>query len=94
MSSDTVLVTGGSGFVGSWVCLSALKAGYKVRTTVRSLQKADAVREMLRNGGATKEQADAVEFVAADLTSDAGWPEACAGVTYIHVSTAPQAEHY
>jgi dihydroflavonol-4-reductase len=35
----TVLVTGGSGFVGSHVILQLLNAGYIVRTTVRSLDK-------------------------------------------------------
>ncbi|SNY68834.1 NAD-dependent epimerase/dehydratase family protein [Paractinoplanes atraurantiacus] len=36
MTSELVLVTGGSGFVGSYVVRRALAAGYRVRTTVRS----------------------------------------------------------
>jgi nucleoside-diphosphate-sugar epimerase len=36
---STVLVTGGSGFVGTYIILQLLEAGYVVRTTVRSLQR-------------------------------------------------------
>jgi nucleoside-diphosphate-sugar epimerase len=43
---------GGSGFVGSHVVLQLLNAGYTVRTTVRSLDKEQSVRLMLKNAGA------------------------------------------
>ena len=33
-----VLVTGGSGFIGSHCIVQLLEAGYEVRTTVRNLQ--------------------------------------------------------
>ena len=36
MSGELVLVTGGSGFVGAHCIIELLKAGYRVRTTVRS----------------------------------------------------------
>src|SRR5690242_19405648 len=49
--SGKVLVTGGSGFVGSHVALQLLNAGYTVRATVRSLDKASGVREMVENAG-------------------------------------------
>jgi nucleoside-diphosphate-sugar epimerase len=41
----TVLLTGGSGFVAASVLNVFLKAGYKVRTTVRSEQAANNVRK-------------------------------------------------
>ena len=34
-----VLVTGGSGYIGSWCILALLSAGHSVRTTVRDLAR-------------------------------------------------------
>jgi nucleoside-diphosphate-sugar epimerase len=81
-----VLVTGGSGFIGSHAIVQLLAAGHQVRTTVRDLKREGDVRTMLRNGGA---EADSqVSFVAADLTRDAGWNEAVAGCEYVlHVAS-------
>jgi nucleoside-diphosphate-sugar epimerase len=83
---STVLVTGGSGFIGSYSILQLLAAGHRVRTTVRSLQREGEVRAMLREGGA--EPGDRVSFAAADLENDAGWAEAAAGCDYVlHVAS-------
>lgn len=87
MTNDLVLVTGGSGFVGIHCVLQLLNAGYRVRTTVRSLQREADVRAMLKVGGL--EPGDALSVVAADLTSDVGWPEAVAGCTYVHHVASP-----
>jgi nucleoside-diphosphate-sugar epimerase len=83
VSGESVLVTGGSGFIGSYCILDLLRAGYRVRTTVRSPEREATVRELL---GA--ESADALSFATADLTSDAGWEEAVSGCDYVlHVAS-------
>lgn len=83
---STVLVTGGSGFVGCHCILQLLAAGYQVRTTVRSLKRESDVRAMLKV--AEVEPGDRLSFVAADLENDAGWREAVAGCEYVlHVAS-------
>src|SRR5436309_3102706 len=83
---SSVLVTGGSGFVGSHAILQLLAAGHQVRTTVRSLEREADVRAMLKVGGA--EPGDRLSFIAADLGNDAGWPQAVAGCDYVlHVAS-------
>ena len=83
--TERVLVTGGSGYLGSHCIVALLRDGHQVRTTVRSLAKADEVRALVTKGG---QNADALEVVAADLTADAGWAEAVAGCTRVlHVAS-------
>jgi nucleoside-diphosphate-sugar epimerase len=82
----TVLVTGGSGFIGSHCILQLLAAGHNVRTTVRSLNREGDVRAMLKVAGV--DAGDRLSFVAADLEQDAGWHEAAAGCDYVlHVAS-------
>lgn len=92
-----VLVTGGSGFIGSHCIIQLLAAGHDVRTTVRNLGREAGVRSMLKQGGC--EPGEALGFAAADLESDAGWAEAVAGCDFVlHVaspfpSTMPKDEN-
>ncbi len=83
---STILVTGGSGFIGSHCILQLLAAGHQVRATVRSISREGDVRAALAKAGA--DPADRLSFVAADLEKDAGWPAAVAGCDYVlHVAS-------
>jgi nucleoside-diphosphate-sugar epimerase len=83
---STVLVTGGSGFIGSYCILQLLAAGHQVRATVRNLARDADIRAMLRQGGA--EPGSRLNLYAADLLADQGWPEAVAGCDYVlHVAS-------
>ncbi len=84
--SDSVLVTGGTGFLGGWCIATLLQRGYAVRTTIRDLTREPAVRDSLRRAGVDPD--GRLEVLAADLTSDAGWAEAAAGCRYVmHVAS-------
>lgn len=83
--AETVLVTGGTGFVAGWCIVALLDRGYAVRATVRSLAKEPAVRAAVASAGATGER---LTFVVADLTKDDGWDAAVAGCAYVlHVAS-------
>lgn len=87
MSDELVLVTGGSGFIAQHCILVLLQAGYRVRTTLRSLAREAEVRRNLQTGGA--EPSDRLTVVGADLTADHGWSEAVAGCTYVIHGASP-----
>lgn len=76
--SETVLVTGGTGYVAGWCIAELLRRGYAVRTTVRTAARGQAVVDP--GGG--------LEFAVADLTSDDGWEAAVKDATYVlHVAS-------
>ncbi|BAW04075.1 SDR family oxidoreductase [Nocardia seriolae] len=77
--SDLVLVTGASGYVAGHGIQELLGRGYRVRGTVRSVQRAAAVAGILPG----------VELVEADLGSDTGWAEAVAGCRYVVHTASP-----
>lgn len=84
--ADTVLVTGGTGFLGGWCIATLLERGYDVRTTVRRLEREQAVRDTVTAAGV--DAGDRLTVLAADLTSDAGWAEAVDGSRYVmHVAS-------
>lgn len=85
--NNTVLVTGGTGFIAQHCMLALLEAGYRVRTTVRSMAREGEVRKQLKVGGA--EPGERLAFVVADLESDTGWADAVAGCTYVLHGASP-----
>ncbi|MFB7721335.1 NAD-dependent epimerase/dehydratase family protein [Nocardia sp. NPDC056100] len=76
--SDLVLVTGASGYLAGHVIDELQGQGYRVRGTVRSLAKAAELTHLT-----------GVDFVPADLDSDAGWAEAVAGCRFVLHTASP-----
>ncbi|MGO6949654.1 SDR family oxidoreductase [Rhizobium johnstonii] len=80
-----ILVTGGSGFLGSHSISAALAAGHEVRATLRSLDKIQQVQTMLGLPGSDSR----LSFHTADLERDEGWDEAVFGCDYVLHTASP-----
>jgi len=84
--SHRVLVTGGSGFLGSHALVQLQEAGHQVRATLRNLGKADRVRSMVVQGGGDPDAG--LSFVEADLERDDGWAAAMEGCDFVlHIAS-------
>jgi dihydroflavonol-4-reductase len=82
---ETVLVTGGSGFLGGWCLVELLRRGFRVRTTVRDPSREAEVRATLAS---EVDVGDRLSVFVADLNGDAGWQEATRGCDYVlHVAS-------
>ena len=85
--SKSVLVTGGTGFVGAHIILQLLQKGYNVKTTLRSIRSKEKVIDTLKSNGITT--FDNLEFVEADLSEDDNWEEAMKGCNYVLSVASP-----
>lgn len=85
ISSKPILVTGASGFIAIHTIAQLLDKGYKVRGTVRSMQKAAETQETVARLAQKNVQ---VEMMPAELNQDEGWKEAVRDVEYVlHVAS-------
>ena len=79
---DTVLVSGGSGYIAGFLIRQLVTEGWRVHTTVRNLAHEGGVRKLLAVDDSR------LHFFAADLNADAGWAEATAGCSHVaHVAS-------
>jgi dihydroflavonol-4-reductase len=77
-----VFVSGGSGYIAGFLIRQLLEQGWTVHTSLRSLAREPALRELL--GG----DEGRLKVFAADLTRDAGWAEAMQGCSHVaHVAS-------
>ena len=84
-----VLVTGGSGYLGTQLTAALLRDGRRVRATVRSLEREGDVRAAVRRGDAGDSR---LEVVTAELTADEGWAAAAAGCEEVHHVASPMVQ--
>jgi len=83
---STVLVTGGTGFVGSHALVRLLNDGHQVRTTLRDLARKDEVLSLLN--AANVKHDGRLSFFKADLANDEGWGDAISGCDFVlHIAS-------
>lgn len=85
----TVLLTGASGYIAKYIAAGLLNAGHTVRGTLRSLGRAQEVRDAVAPLLADDEAQARLDFVALDLGQDAGWDAAMAGVDVVMHTASP-----
>ena len=77
-----ILVTGGSGYIAGYLIRQLLADGHRVHTTLRSLSREAALRQLLAVDNSR------LQVFAADLLADAGWAEAMQGCSHVaHVAS-------
>lgn len=82
---ETVLVTGGTGFVAGHSIVQLLNLGYKVRTTVREIGRQEDLKLALRSLKLVDPSlvSENIAVFKADLLADDGWAEALYGCHYV-----------
>jgi dihydroflavonol-4-reductase len=85
--TDTILVTGGTGFLGARIIAQLAAAGYHVRASVRSPEREGEIREALSRAGVGDDFK--LDIVRAELSADDGWAEAVAGIDYVLHTASP-----
>jgi nucleoside-diphosphate-sugar epimerase len=81
----TVLVTGGSGYLGGWCIVELMRRGYRVRTTVRNPTREREVHEAVAS---EIDPAHRLTVHQADLLGDEHWDNIIEGCDYVlHVAS-------
>ncbi|KAH6718953.1 hypothetical protein DL95DRAFT_385367 [Leptodontidium sp. 2 PMI_412] len=86
MSSELVFITGATGFIGAATALAALKAGYRLRISVRKDEQISKLK------GIFSDYAEKLDFVVIpDITAEGAFSNALKGVTYVLHMASPLA---
>jgi nucleoside-diphosphate-sugar epimerase len=86
-NQETVLVTGGTGFVAMQIIFQLLQKGFRVRTTVRNLKNKDKLINTLKANWITT--FDQLSFAETVLTKDDNWEKAMNGCRYVLSVASP-----
>jgi nucleoside-diphosphate-sugar epimerase len=93
---STILVTGVTGYIGSWVAHDALALGYKVRGAVRSLEKAEWLQTHFDNAFGEGQYSQVLLPDVSDQAAFGNAIKGAAGLAHIAVNTdlSPNPEPY
>lgn len=80
------LITGGTGYIGSWVCKYLLEEGYTLRVTVRNKSNPQKYAHLQ---GIAENSKGALEFWEADLLKEGSFDEAAKGCDVIYHLASP-----
>ncbi len=83
---STVLVTGGSGYLASWIVKYLLEGGVKVKTTVRDKSRMDKMGHLLELG---KTHDGKLEIIEADLLNKGVFDEAMSNCEIVIHTASP-----
>lgn len=81
--NNTILVTGGTGYIGSWVCKYLLDKGYRVRLSIRDKSKKNKYQHLLDIENETEGK---LELWEADLLTEGAFDkpaEGCSAIIHI-----------
>lgn len=86
MSKKTILVTGGTGYIGSWVVKELLEKGYAVRVSVRDKSKTSKYQHLIDIENKT---AGILEFWEANLLEEGAFDKPAEGCSAIIHMASP-----
>ncbi|QBR12758.1 SDR family oxidoreductase [Sphingobacterium sp. CZ-2] len=86
MSSKKVLLTGISGFLGSHTAIQLLEKGYEVRGTLRNLERAPAIKEVIARH---TNKIGNLTIVKADLRNGKIWNDLMEGIDFVQHIASP-----
>jgi len=86
MDKSIITVTGGTGYIASWIVNDLLRMGHEVRITVRDKSKVDKYQHLLE---IDKEAKGTLVVYEADLLAQGSFDEAVKGATYVMHTASP-----
>jgi len=86
MNNKSVLLTGITGFLGSHTAIRLLEEGYKVTGTLRNMERAHSIKEII---GTRTNNVCNLELMEADLQDQAIWSELTKAKDYVQHIASP-----